>query len=233
MEEPQQVVPQRAGGQQIIPRPDRWTAGDEAPWSSGPLLSSIDLPSTLDRVARRGAGRPPTWTFPGARSSAVLIALFDGDYGAEVLLTRRAWHLRSHRGEVCFPGGRQDLGETAIDTALREANEEVQLDPADVTVVGELDQIATASSESVIVPIVAHLAKRPILTPGTSEVDRIFTVPLNDFLQPGTYREERWSRGSMTFPVVFFELDDETVWGATGRMMRDLLLLALNHEASL
>jgi 8-oxo-dGTP pyrophosphatase MutT (NUDIX family) len=168
--------------------------------------------------------------FEGARASAVLIALFDGDHGAEVLLTRRAWHLRSHRGEVCFPGGRQDDGETSIQTALREAHEEVLLDPFHVTVVGELDHLATVASHSLIVPIVARLDRRPVLSAGTSEVDRIFTTPLVDFLRADTFREEHWTRDNVTFPVPFFELDDETVWGATARLLRDLLVLATVRE---
>jgi 8-oxo-dGTP pyrophosphatase MutT (NUDIX family) len=225
VEEPQQVV-RRAGGKQLIPRPEQWAPGHPAPWAGNPAPSSIALDPLLSRVRKRGNGQPPTTLFEGARASAVLIALFDGDYGAEVLLTRRAWHLRSHKGEVCFPGGRQDDGETPIQTALREAHEEVLLDPSDVTVVGELDYLATLSSYSLIVPIVARLERRPVLSAGTSEVDRIFTTPLVDFLRADTFREERWTREDITFPVTFFELDDETVWGATARLLRDLLVIA-------
>jgi 8-oxo-dGTP pyrophosphatase MutT (NUDIX family) len=226
LEEPQAVAPARVGGNQIIPRPDRWAPGSEAPWVGQSLPDVLPLAPLLARVAQRGRGKPPTWSFEGSRSSAVLIALFEGDHGAEVVLTRRAWHLRSHKGEVCFPGGRQDEGETAVETALREAHEEVLLDPADVTVVGELDHLATLASNSSIVPVVGHLTSRPILSAGTSEVDRIFTVPLVDLLRADTFREELWTRDDRVFPVTFFELDDETIWGATARLLRDLLLLA-------
>ena len=147
-----------------------------------------------------------------------------------MLLTRRAWHLRSHKGEVCFPGGRQDEGETPVQAALREAHEEVLLDPSQVMVVGELDHLATLVSRSLIVPIVARLDQRPVLSAGTSEVDRIFTTPLVDFLRADTYREEHWTRDDITFPVTFFELDNETVWGATARLLRDLLVLATARE---
>ena len=68
-------------------------------------------------------------SFPDARVSAVLIVLVEGDDGAEVLLTRRSMEMRNHRGEISFPGGRLDAGETPIDAALREAHEEVGLDP--------------------------------------------------------------------------------------------------------
>jgi 8-oxo-dGTP pyrophosphatase MutT (NUDIX family) len=223
-------VSARVGGNQVIPRPDAWAPGGAAPWIGRDLPVALPLAPLLERVAQRGQGKPPTWSFEGAQSSAVLIALFEGDHGAEVLLTRRAWHLRSHKGEVCFPGGRQDGGETAIETALREAHEEVLLDPADVTVVGELDHLATLASFSHIVPVVGHLTSRPTLSAGTSEVDRIFTVPLVELLRPGTFREELWTREERVFPVTFFELDDETIWGATARLLRDLLLLATARE---
>ncbi len=203
----------------------QWTPGHPAPWAGDPTPSSIALDPLLDRIRKRGAGQPPAQLFEGVRASAVLIALFDGDQGAEVLLTRRAWHLRSHKGEVCFPGGRQDDGETPVQAALREAHEEVLLDPSHVTVVGELDHLATLVG-GLIVPIVARLDRRPVLSAGTSEVDRIFATPLVDFLRADTFREEHWTRDDMTFPVTFFELDDETVWGATARLLRDLLVLA-------
>ena len=220
----------RAGGQQAIPRPAGWLPGQLAPWAAADRPTHIDLDSLCERVRRRGAGQPPVWTFEGARSSAVLVALFEGDAGAEVLLTRRGWHLRSHKGEVCFPGGRQDPGETPVETALREAFEEVTLDPNSVSIVGELDQVATLASHSHIIPIVGRLEQWPDLIPGTSEVDRIFTVPLVDLLRADTYREERWLRGDVPWTVLFFVLDDETVWGATARILRDLLVLATARD---
>ncbi len=208
----------------------QWVPGHPAPWADAPIPPSIALDPLLARIRQRGEGQPPAELFEGTRASAVLIALFDGDRGAEVLLTRRAWHLRSHKGEVCFPGGRQDDGETPVQAALREAHEEVLLDPSQVMVVGELDHLATLVSRTLIVPIVARLDHRPVLSAGTSEVDRIFTTPLVDFLRPDTYREEHWTRGDITFPVTFFELDDETVWGATARLLRELLVLATARE---
>ena len=109
-----------------------------------------------------------------------------------MLLTRRSRHLRSHRGEVSFPGGRIDPGETPAGAALREAFEEVGLDPGAPRVVGELDHLSTVSSRSHIVPVVATLPGRPIVHPASAEVERVLHVPLADLLRPGTYREERW-----------------------------------------
>jgi 8-oxo-dGTP pyrophosphatase MutT (NUDIX family) len=171
---------------------------------------------------------PPLPSFPNARHSAVLITLADGAEGPEVLLTRRSWEMRNHRGEMSFPGGRTDPGETPLETALREAHEEVGLDPTSVTVHGELQHLNTVVSRSYIVPKVGTVAARPDLAPRTMEVDRVLWVPLAEFTRPDTYRSEVWGIGPTDRTLHFFELDDETVWGATAHMLVDLLDRALS-----
>lgn len=211
------------GGRQIIPRPDAWRLGDPAPWlGAQPIEGVADL---AEVVARRPSGRlaPP---FPDARNSAVLIVLHDGPDGPEALFTRRAMHLRNHRGEISFPGGRMEVGETPADAALREAWEEVALEPSAVTVHGELDHLSTIVSKSYIVPVVGSVAERPALVPHPGEVDRILWVPLAELAAAETYREERWGTPPTDRPIFFFELDDETIWGATARMLHQLLRLA-------
>jgi len=164
--------------------------------------------------------------FPGARPSAVLVALRDGPHGAEVLLTRRSMHLRNHKGEISFPGGRLDEGETYEEAALREAWEEVAMPAPSVEVVGRLLPLSTVVSLSYIVPVVGVMRDDPPLHPATAEVDRLFWEPLADLLVDGTYREERWGTPPLDRPIYFFELDDETVWGATARMLHQLLRVA-------
>lgn len=171
--------------------------------------------------------RPSLPSFPNARHSAVLIALADGAAGPEVLLTRRSWELRSHRGEISFPGGRTDPGETPVDAALREAHEEVGLDPSAVTIRGELEHLNTVVSRSYIVPKVATVPEPLTLEAQTMEVDRVLWVPLAEFTRPDTYRSEVWGIGPTDRTLHFFELDDETVWGATAHMLVDLLTRAL------
>jgi 8-oxo-dGTP pyrophosphatase MutT (NUDIX family) len=222
----------RAGGAQIIPRPETWRYGDRPPWADVADGSQpIPTAAALDAVARLG-GPHPMEPLPEARPSAVLIALLDGPHGAEVLLTRRGWHLSNHKGEISFPGGRMDPGETPTDTALREAFEEVQLDPALVEVHGELSHLSTVVSKSYIVPVVGRLRERPELRAGTSEVDRILFVPLAELTRADTYRQEIWQHYQGEWPISFFELDDETIWGATGRMLAQLLTITLLAEAA-
>ena len=215
----------RPGGDQIVPRPDRWEPGPAAPWTPGAAPS---LAQVLDAVP--AVDRPALPSFPNARHSAVLVVLHDGDHGPDVLLTRRSWDLRSHRGEISFPGGRTDPGETPLDTALREAEEEVGLDPSSVVVHGELEHLNTVVSRSYIVPKVATVAERPVLEAQTMEVDRVLWVPLAEFTRPDTYRSEVWGIGPTDRTLHFFELDDETVWGATAHMLVDLLTRALGVE---
>lgn len=182
---------------------------------------------TVDEIARSLVGSPPgrplAPSFADARAAAVLVVLVDGSEGAEVLLTRRAMHLSSHRGEVSFPGGRIDPGETPTVAALREANEEVGLDPASVHVIGELDHLNTLVSRSYIVPVVGRLATAVALTPTSPEVDRVFWLPLGELVRPDTYGSERWGSPPAERLLHFFRLDDETVWGATAAVLIDLL----------
>jgi 8-oxo-dGTP pyrophosphatase MutT (NUDIX family) len=216
----------RPGGRQHIPRPVTWGPGGAAPWTIVDLGGGA--PSTA-RIAQLVAARPTVPLpppRPDALNSAVLVLLHDGADGAELLLTRRPMHMRHHRGEISFPGGRMDPHETPADTALREAWEEVALDRDLVTVHGELDHMSTFTSNSYIVPVVGSVAERPVLRPYPAEVDRIMWVSLADLLQPGTFHEERWGTPPNDRPMHFFELDDETVWGATARMVHQLLRLA-------
>lgn len=146
------------------------------------------------------------------------------------MLTRRAQNLRSHRGEVSFPGGGQEPGEDLRTTALREAAEEVALDPGLVEVVGELDHLQTVTSRSFIVPYVGFLPGRPVLDANPSEVELILHVPLGDLLVDGVYREERWGLPPLDRPIHFFEIVGDTIWGATATMLRNLLAV-ITHTA--
>jgi 8-oxo-dGTP pyrophosphatase MutT (NUDIX family) len=156
----------------------------------------------------------------------VLVPLFELDGEARVILTRRAAHLRSHTGEVSFPGGRIDAGETALDAALREAAEEVGLEVSEAAVIGQLAPIATLSASSSITPFVALLDGRPTLRANPAEVERAFDVAVAELLADGVFREEWWRLPDAgERPMYFFDLADDIVWGATARMLYELLEL--------
>ena len=209
-------------GQQIIPRPPIWSLGPAAPWRAGAAPTLVQVLRVVPDVSR-----PLLLAYGDSRHSAVLVLLTDVGEGPEVLLTRRSWEMRSHRGEVSFPGGRMDPGETARDTALREAHEEVGLEPELVTLRGELPHLNTPITRSYIVPKVGTVTERLDLKAQTSEVERVLWVPLADFTREGAYRSEQWGDPPLDRMLHFFELDDETVWGATARIIADLLHRAL------
>ncbi|MEI6496888.1 MAG: CoA pyrophosphatase [Actinomycetota bacterium] len=235
----EQAPQRRPGGTQHIPRPEAWREGAPPPWAgrtTTPNRTAVPglaaVPGFADVVSavqgRTAAPGPPP--FAGARHSAVLVVVHDGPHGPEVLFTKRAMHLRNHRGEISFPGGRMDAGETAADTALREAWEEVALPPDAVQLHGELDHLSTVVSQSYIMPIVGSVSSRPALQPAAAEVDRILWVPLAELAHPLTFREEWWGTGPVERPVYFFDLDDETIWGATARILHQLLRLVHGVE---
>jgi 8-oxo-dGTP pyrophosphatase MutT (NUDIX family) len=199
-------------------------------------------PSEVESGRSRGLFGVVPADAPAARPSAVLAPLYDhalppelapragaaasglGEVGAHVLLTRRTWGLRTHQGEVSFPGGRVEPGEAPADAARREAFEEVGIDRASIEVIGELDRLATVSSGSFIVPYVGVLPGRPQTVPSPHEVEAVLHVPLAELLDPAVFREERWvfpDGGER--PITFFELVGDTVWGATASLLRQLL----------
>lgn len=162
----------------------------------------------------------------GHPSPAGVLALLHGDDDPAVVLTRRSPHLRSHTHEVAFPGGRREPGDPDLwHTALREASEEVALDPGLVERVGRLDAFETVGSRSMIVPFVAVARRRPRLTANPAEVEAIRHVPLRVLLDDTVWREEIWPLRGTDRAITFFELDGDTVWGATAAMLRQLLSL--------
>jgi 8-oxo-dGTP pyrophosphatase MutT (NUDIX family) len=183
-------------------------------------------------LAKAGPTEPWPWPVdPDKRRAAVLAALFEEDGEARVILTRRAAHLRSHTGEVSFPGGRLDDDEEPVAAALREAAEEVGIDPATVEIIGELSPLATVGSRASITPFVGLLRARPVLVPNPGEVELAFDVSLAELMVDGVFREERWQfAGIPDRPMYFFELPDDTVWGATARMLFELLELVAFTE---
>jgi 8-oxo-dGTP pyrophosphatase MutT (NUDIX family) len=245
---------------QVIPRPATWRLGDPAPWAalSEGERSGLDLGRVRAALAASGQSGPVpddigsdgilgpsilvNETHAAAQTlvvnAAVLAVLFEEAGEARVILTRRSSSLRSHRGEVSFPGGRLDPGEDAPTAALREAFEEIALDPALVRVEGWIHPVLTVVSGSLVMPIVASVAERPLLVASPAEVERVFDVSLRDLAGLETFHEEHWSMpgrqipgsADSSFPVWFFEVAGEMIWGATARMIHDLLTVVLGVD---
>ncbi len=237
---------------QVIPRPDIWEPGVPAPWAAAPesRRTGIDLHRVLRALEEVGQGGPVPDDVGGDAilggatvvteselpavshvNAGVLAALFEEEGEARVILTRRSSGLRTHKGEVSLPGGRVNAGETPAAAARREAFEEVDLDPGLVTMIGWLHPVTTLASPALIVPVIAVLPGRPHLVPSPHEVERVFDVTLAELADPAIFHEERWrvpgriipGSPDNSFPVRFFEVSGELIWGATARMISELV----------
>jgi 8-oxo-dGTP pyrophosphatase MutT (NUDIX family) len=157
--------------------------------------------------------------------AAVLVPLLAVDGETHVLFTRRAQDLPHHRGQIAFPGGRHHLGEDRdlVTTALREAHEEIGLEPEDVRLLGALDDIETVSSRFVITPFVGLVPYPYAWRPSPHEVDAIFTVPLRVLRAPGAERRELWDFGGTQVPIDTYPVDGHVIWGATQRITQNLI----------
>jgi 8-oxo-dGTP pyrophosphatase MutT (NUDIX family) len=241
---------------QVIPRPAICRPGEPPPWAHLPESARSDISvarvgAALERLGQSGpvpgdigSDRVlgPTILInesqaPAVRvvNAGVLALLFDEAGEARLLFTKRATTLRSHRGEISFPGGRLEEGEDATNAALRETYEEIAVNPASVTVMGWIHPVLTMVSGSLIMPIVGRAGSRPPVTASPAEVERVFDVSLRQLADPEIFHEERWGipgRGipgspDNTFAVWFFEVEGEMIWGATARMIHELLSVVL------
>ena len=187
-----------------------------------PDRMASDLLVTLARElrARSRVALPPS----DKTAAAVLVPLLAADDGVRVLFTRRSASLPHHQGQVAFPGGTCHADEAdAESTALREAEEEIGLHPADVRLLGRLDDIETVGSRFRITPVVGVAPHPYAWRPCPREVDTIFTVSIAELVAPGAEREELWDFDGRKIPVRLFPVGGQVIWGATHRITRNLL----------
>ena len=154
--------------------------------------------------------------------ASVLIALVERDHGLSVILTRRADTLRRHTGQIALPGGRRDPGETPWQTALREAHEEIGLEPAYVNVVGLSTPYRTGTGY-LITPVVGFVRAGFTLTANPDEVADIFETPFGFLMDPRNHEEhERELPTGETRRFYAMTHDDRFIWGATAGVLRAL-----------
>ncbi len=160
--------------------------------------------------------------------AAVLIAITH-EANPKVLLTRRSMQLKQHAGEVSFPGGKRDPGDTSnIVVALREAHEETALNPFDVDLLGDLPMIR-ARTGMLVKPIVGLIPHDVQLLPQPTEIDRIFFVPLRELLEsPVQPHPVQVMQQTLYFPSL--QVDNEVVWGLTARMLMHLFKYGLDYQ---
>ncbi|MAA71298.1 MAG: CoA pyrophosphatase [Bermanella sp.] len=149
--------------------------------------------------------------------AGVLVAITD-ELEPKVILTLRSTEMPTHKGEVAFPGGkREDHDEDIIATALREAQEEIDLDPIDVQVVGTLNQVISRYG-FLVTPVLAIVPEQVALSTDSHEIDAIFKVPLSFFLDGEPDQIDQF--GNFKGPRWYFE--DYTIWGLTAMMLAEM-----------
>jgi len=173
------------------------------------------LLSAADAVALGGRG---------GTHAAVLLALYGWPEQPGLIFTERRADLRRHAGEVSFPGGRRDPGDTDLTaTALREADEEIALDPAAVDVVGALPPVSTFVTDYLVHPfvgLVPHPAELD-LQPNPTEVETVLAFSL-ELLREG-YEMRRLLRRGIPIHTPTYEVEGQLIWGATARILGNLL----------
>ncbi len=156
------------------------------------------------------------------RPAAVLIAVQDGPAGASVLLTKRSSRLAHHPGQIALPGGKPEPGDAGLAaSALREAQEEIGLDPGNVELLGQLAAHETVTGFHVT-PVLGRVGAPFVPVPEAGEVDEVFTVPLAHLADLSRYRTERrrWLGQWRAYEVVPY--GPYYIWGATARILRGL-----------
>jgi len=157
------------------------------------------------------------------RASAVLVPLFCGQGQYHILFTERSDEVLFHKGQVCFPGGTQEPSDSSLlQTALREAKEEIGLEAKDIEILGELDDMLTFVTDYVISPFVGLMAHPRSLRTNGREVKATFSVPLSFLMDEANFK---WDSHA-------YEYEGHVIWGATARILRQFIGLLKSESGA-
>lgn len=165
--------------------------------------------------------------FPTARRGAVLALLYPRPDEPHLILTRRTPHLRLHSGQISFPGGRIDPHDfSPAEAALRETREEIGIATDRLELYGPLRPVFTVVSNYVLFPFVGFSAEAPAFAPNPHEVAELIELPLSHLLTPSAAHEEIWLIRGDRRRVGLYRFGQHKIWGATARVLRQLVVLA-------
>ncbi len=171
-------------------------------------------------VERIAPGHLPRGGFSPA---AALVPLHEKDGEPHLLLTRRPRHMRRHAGQISVPGGRIEPGEEPLEAALRETEEEIGLPRAQAQVLGRLSETLVLQTAFRLTPWVASVPYPYAYVAAPGEVEEILHVPLAQLLSPGVHRVEPREAYGMSLDVHYFTIGEDLLWGATARIVWELL----------
>ena len=160
---------------------------------------------------------------PSSRPASVLVPFYEQGGEAYLLFLKRPEGQYAHAGQVAFPGGKREEGESALQCALREAQEEVGLEPGDAELLGELDDFDTVVTGFRVRPVVAVIPSPYPFRPDPREVERLIHIPLARLLDPSIFRAEEREAHGRKWPVYYYSTGPDVVWGVTAGMLTPLL----------
>jgi 8-oxo-dGTP pyrophosphatase MutT (NUDIX family) len=169
-------------------------------------------------------------TPPTCRHASALILLYPHNGDWHLPLTRRTESVETHKGQISLPGGAQEANETLQQTALREAYEEIGVNPAQVAVLGGLSPIYIPPSNFCLHPFVAHTPRRPDFQIVPAEVAELIEAPLAVLLDPANRHEEDWVIQAQTRRIAFYQVDSHKVWGATAMALAEFLAVVRSTQ---
>ena len=155
--------------------------------------------------------------------AGVLVLFYLREGKLHLVFTRRTDNVDFHKGQISFPGGRQETGEGLEQTALREAQEELKIDPDSVRILGMLTPLYIPPSNYCIYPVVGLAEGRPDFQPAQLEVAEVLEIPLAHLLNPQNIRREMWNIRGADVEVPFYAFGKHKIWGATAMVLAELL----------
>lgn len=160
------------------------------------------------------------------RPGSVIILLFEDQGQIKFPLIKRAEYKGAHSGQISLPGGKAEAGEDAIQTALRECEEEIGVPAREITVIGRLSEFYVVPSNFLVTPVVASLGQRPVYRPDPYEVFKVIEADLDDLVREDAVRvKEILAAGLYRMNAPHFEIENEIVWGATAMMLNELRMV--------
>jgi len=192
----------------------------------------VDLEAVRKKVEAALADRRRRVVDSESLIPAAVLLLLTNRRGPHVVFAKRTEDVTHHKGQFSFPGGIVETWDgSRLETALREAKEEIGLPPSAVDILGTLDDTETRATQFVITPFVGMVSQPVSYTPDGKEIERVLEVPLAALLDPAIFRVEMWERDGEVHPVYFYEYNGETIWGATARILKQFLDLVFPEGA--
>lgn len=192
----------------------------------------LDASTSIETLQQRLAARSRVeYHDAGARRAAVLVPIISAPAGLQLACFERTHEVIDHKGEICLPGGSIETADRdVVDAALREAREELGIDPASVRVLGLLDDVHTFVSNYIITPVAGFIGSEPEVVCDPLEVARPITVPLATLLSQGVESYELRGPDGTSRTIYAYHVGEDRIWGATARIIHGLLTLWFGED---